>query len=183
MENIQKEYMYKNNILVSKEELEQLAKKLIAVKWKIDGKVYDISNCKFRWDKKRSSIGMTERFDDNNTYIISLSSEYYKTNCDNPHEWEEVIRHEIAHVLDCKINNNFAHNKTWKNIARQIGAVPLSYTRSFKNCHYKWIGTCPNCGDERGTNRRGQYYCAKCSKKNGEISEKYRIQFKKNEKI
>jgi len=117
----------------------------------------------FRWQNKKGALG-TCSFSDKE---IRLSKWYVELN--DLISVRDTILHEIAHALSYVRHGSkgIGHGRLWKDICRQIGAVPKARSKENLNKpqnHYKYVDTCC-CGitykKHRIRNNR-TYSCPKC---------------------
>jgi len=117
----------------------------------------------FRWQNKKGALGTCSY----NKKEIRLSKWYVELN--DLISVRDTILHEIAHALSYVRygSKGIGHGRLWKDICRQIGAVPKACSKENLNKpknHYKYIDTCC-CGitykKHRIRNNR-TYSCPKC---------------------
>lgn len=87
-------------------------------------------------------------------------------------EWEEVIRHELAHAIDFEMRKKSNHDKHWKAVANaMLSNGRRTFTkkelRDDKSSKYTLI--CPNCGYscKKHKNTGHTYACGLCIKSEG----------------
>jgi predicted SprT family Zn-dependent metalloprotease len=137
----------------------------------------------FHWDNSKTRHGSCQVFDSKGrgSYKIFLSRPYTEI---NPREVvEDTIRHEIAHALTIR---SYGHSDEWKANAVRVGARPeecASAENGAVGLGYKWIATCPACGEKSGARRRsksmanGDNACAPCCRAHngGEWDERFQL--------
>lgn len=124
-----------------------------------------LNRWKFRWHNKKRSLGTCSY----TKKIIYLAKWYTELN--EQSEVQDTILHEIAHALCYEKygSKGIGHGKLWKNICREIGAIPRSCTTSKLNRpknHYKYSEHC--CGVTYGRHRlqkNAKYFCPKCNRR------------------
>ena len=117
----------------------------------------------FRWQNKKSSLGTCSY----RKKEIRLSKWYVELN--DIESVVDTILHEIAHALSYVYygSEGIGHGKLWKDICRQIGAIPRACSKEKLNKpqnHYKYIDTCC-CGityKRHRINKFTTYSCPKC---------------------
>ena len=79
---------------------------------------------------------------------------------------KDTILHEIAHAIDADKRGFSAHDKTWKSIAKSIGADPMaSHEKADLPIEsFNYYHECPVCGQQYGVYKRprAQYICRDC---------------------
>ena len=117
----------------------------------------------FRWQNKKGALGTCSY----NKKEIRLSKWYVELN--DLMSVRDTILHEVAHALSYVRygSKGIGHGRLWKDICRQIGAVPKACSKENlikpKN-HYKYIDTCC-CGITYKKHRirsNRTYSCPKC---------------------
>ena len=95
-------------------------------------------------------------------------------------DWEDTIRHEIAHAIDFEIRGRSAHDNYWKSIAVQVGAKP----QSGKNAKIdpkssKYTLECPGCKKQTASHkkRKRSAACGECCNKlnNGRYDSRFEL--------
>jgi len=120
---------------------------------------------KFRWQNKKVSLGTCSY----HKKEIRLSKWYVELN--NEAEVKDTILHEIAHALSYVRHGRkgIGHGKLWKDICREIGAIPRACSKEKLNKpknHYKYVDTC--CGVTyrmHRLRRNARYSCPKCDER------------------
>lgn len=119
----------------------------------------------FRWQNKKNSLGTCSY----NKKEIRLSKWYVELN--DLISVRDTILHEIAHALSYVYygSEGIGHGKLWKDICRQIGAIPKACSKENlikPQNHYKYIDTC-YCSITYKRHRvrtNTKYSCPKCKK-------------------
>lgn len=166
---LQYQYRFPENTEITEKEIEKLAFDLMSVEWRIptyrEEKVFNLIKLgwTFKWSTRKRSIGTC----DWRKKQISLSKEIFTANTNKSHEWEDTLRHELAHALDALIRGYSDHSKAWKNIARLLLSTPLSTSGKFDRVESKYLRVCPNCKKEAAVHKRThtKVACGDCCKK------------------
>ena len=125
LKDLKKEMYFTENRLTTLEEMKALALALLATTWEITtygylGSTKEVNLLDRRWrfelNTRKRSAGLCNYA--NKT--IYLSEWLLKQNLDKSLEFENTLRHEIAHALDRELGGRNHHNHVWKNIARQV---------------------------------------------------------------
>ena len=119
----------------------------------------------FRWQNKKVSLGTCSY----HKKEIRLSKWYVELN--DQTEVKDTILHEIAHALSYVRHGRkgIGHGKLWKDICREIGAIPRACSKEKLNKpknHYKYVDTC--CGVTyrmHRLRRNARYSCPKCDER------------------
>lgn len=165
-------------------EIEQLAIAMLKTAWKID--IYRFKDASFI---NLFDLGWRFEFNDRKTCAglcsqrektIYISSWLLKQNLHKGLEFENTLRHEIAHALDFKMRGTSDHSKIWKMVARQVlctaercytseqisVTATTKYTLVCDTCNKKTpshkikkrITACGNCCREHNFGRYTQKY-------------------------
>lgn len=170
--------MNSNLTLSLVDKIEYLAYNLLSKEWIVDGIVYNLRklNWTFSFNSQKRVLGIC-----NYTKTeISLSLPLIKINPDIS-LWDDTVRHEIAHAIDCIIRGKSDHSKIWKNIGRQVGCNIefLSASIKINQIFGKYIYKCNYCNDEKPVHRktRRDKACSKCCNEynGGAYTNKYKL--------
>ena len=184
MDILQKNFIYKENKLITLQELKNLVNELLNVEWDIrtnkgDMKI-SLKDWDFRFNNTKRAIGRTNK----KLRVIELSTKFWEVNQDKARDWEDTIRHEIAHAIDIEIRGGSRHDSIWRNIAIQVCADPRATTSKFTAPRRKYTLICPKCGHSVQLERKSyrEYACPYCCKKynNNKWSEEYKMIYKLN---
>lgn len=97
---------------------------------------WGLEDWKFKWNNRKRSFGVCRY----GKKEICLSR--YLLNDD----WEDTVRHEIAHA---KAGPYAKHGPEWKAWCYRVGARPnRCSTAEIENPCYKWVTKCGQCGKE-----------------------------------
>jgi len=99
-------------------------------------KQHGLARWQFRWDHARNRCGACHF--DNKT--ISLSTHFCRLNSEA--EIEQTLLHEIAHAL---VGPDHAHDQTWQDCARRIGARTHATNTTAAMPKHKWLLVCTHC--------------------------------------
>ena len=134
--DLTKELYLSENRSVTLEELENLVNYMLGLTWTVN--IYRNSPArtvrladkgwKFVWGRTKTAAGRCVRKDGIPTILgveyrtkqIELSMHFADQNLEEGKEWEEVIRHELAHAVDIEIRGKSNHDKHWKAVAREM---------------------------------------------------------------
>lgn len=72
---------------------------------------------------------------------ITISIHFVRANLETPHEIRDTILHEIAHALAWTRHGERTHGPRWKQICREIGAVPCASAKpdAIRVTTYKYL--------------------------------------------
>lgn len=189
----QRELIFPNNHTTTFEEFEALYIMLHNRVWRVKGKEYHLPSlgwarkyntheaygrCAYRYKRiNRNHYKLTKRIG------VFISKDMLLSNLDKANDFEDTIRHEIAHAIDCEIRGHSNHDKHWKAVAFDLGAKPqrLSDESMYKDKTYKYTLTCPHCGETYQRSRMSEgrtYSCAECAPKG--YDEKYKLDVVQN---
>ena len=124
MKNLTKELQYKNGDATTKREILELANRLLATEWTID--IYRHASAKtYRLDRK----GWTFEFNSRKRAaglcapgkkVIYISEYLLMQNLNKALEFENTLRHELAHAIDFEMRGTSDHSRVWKAVAREV---------------------------------------------------------------
>lgn len=173
--DLTKELYFDTNRETTIDELKELVEYMLGLTWKIDiyrnkpaqrinladlgwtfkfGKTKRAAGRCVRKGVKRNFFGDIESVDKK---YIELSMHYIDQNLEESKEWEEVIRHEIAHALDVEIRGKSNHDRHWKAIAQSIlstGARTFTKEQLKDEKTSKYTLICDNCGETQPSHRK-----------------------------
>lgn len=173
-------------------QIEFLADRLLAITWVIsihpilDDRIINLKSrgWKFEYSKAKTSAGWCN----DRKKTISVSKHLLEQNLNQPKEWEEVLRHEIAHAIDFEIRGKSDHLKEWKNIAKQVlstGERCYDVNVIVDN-KAKYTIICDTCGAEQQGNRRSKNVaCGKCCKEHngGKWDSRFLLRYELNDNL
>ena len=115
----------------------------------------------FKFGKTKNRLGYCSY----RNKTIELSKSYVELNPEQ--SIMDTIMHEIAHA---KVGPGNGHNKTWKDMARKLGANPCSTTEAITP-KKTVIGECVNCGTkwERYNLPKRSYHHDACGLEKGRV--------------
>ena len=107
---------------------------------------------KFGWDRARRRLGVCRLLEKS----ISLSVHFVRANLEAPHEIRDTILHEIAHALAWTRHGERTHGPRWKQICREIGAVPCAAAKpdAIRVTTYKYLLRLKTTGEVVGKYHR-----------------------------
>ncbi len=185
--DLTKELYFEQNTNTTAEELQNLVEHMLGLTWTIDiyrhgaPKIICLADLgwEFKFGKTKSAAGRCIRkgvrrncfgdVEEVKEKYIELSMHYIDQNLEEPKEWEEVIRHELAHAIDFEIREKSNHDRHWRVIANKILSTG---ERTFTNDQLKdekqskYTLICENgCGKKIPSHRKKkrQSSCGDCS--------------------
>ena len=189
MQDLTKELYFTPHCSTTIAEVKRLFERLLAETWTIDiyrngtPKTFNLKDLGWYIDytNKKRSAGTCKRLRNRATGEI-----YNKRVCLSMHflsqaqnlvetkgaEWEEVIRHELAHAVDVEMRGKSNHDRTWKAVAHQMlsnGRRTFSSDELEDNKTSKYTLICDTCEKEQKSHKRpsrgrGEAACGKCCK-------------------
>lgn len=187
--DLRKQLYFNSEKETTKEQIEFLANKLLTMTWTINiHPILDdrIINLKEKgWKFVFSTAKIYAGWCSYDKKTISVSTHLLMQNLDKPEEWEEVVRHELAHAIDFEIRGTSDHSKVWKNVAKQVlSTAERCYdTNLIIDNKMKYTVICDACGHERQAHRRtDKLACGKCCKKHndGKWDERFLLRYVEN---
>ena len=186
MQNLTTELYFTPHCSTTVAEVKRLFEKLLAETWTIDiyrngtPKTFNLKDLGWyiEYHNKKRSAGTCRRTRSRATGEISnkrvMLSMHFLNQAENlvetkGAEWEEVIRHELAHAVDVEMRGKSNHDRTWKAVAHQMlsnGSRTFSSDELEDNKLSKYTLICENgCGKKRPSHRKkkGKSSCSDCS--------------------
>jgi predicted SprT family Zn-dependent metalloprotease len=186
MKDLTKEMFFSKHQGTSLIEIEKLANELLSLTWTIDiyrhraPSVINLMDLgwKFEYNTRKRAAGLCSK----NEKTIYISRWLLEQNLGKSIEFEDTLRHEIAHAIDFEIRGTSDHGRVWKLIARQVLCTAERCVRSEQIAvteTTKYTLICDSCGTQsprhKATKRKGA--CVKCCNafNGGRFSEKFLI--------
>jgi predicted SprT family Zn-dependent metalloprotease len=186
MKDLTKEMHFEDNTTTTFGELERLAEKLLKTTWTID--IYRYQDAKvinlwdlgwrFEYDTKKRAAG----FCNYREKTIYLSKYLVAQNLHKSLEFENTLRHELAHALDGAMGGRNHHNQIWKMIARKVlcTAERCYKSEDISDTQSKYTLVCENgCGKKIASHKKKKIIsaCGKCCNEHnsGRFTEKYAL--------
>ena len=182
MSDIQRNYLItEDSITMNK--FQQVYDELMRRTWTVNHAEYNLADEGWTWGyhNHKRAVGTCyfDRWNKSGCKVM-ISKALLEVNIDsNAKDFEDTIRHEIAHAIDYSIRRASDHGYLWQNIAVQVGANPSPNKSTIKSVAHKWVGTCNSCGKEQKRHkltmsaRSGA--CGSCckTKNNGRFSSEF----------
>jgi len=149
------------------------------------GKKWDVWPLDVEWSHMKRSLGRAKIDRPEMNRIVALSEPtFVKLGVEFIHNnfnvrrglLEDVIRHEIAHLVEYEEFGQGGHGKTWKRVARRVGADPTRTTHipeGVAKLMAPYYRQCTRCGERLGYLYRrpgkqaSKRYCKKCHEEDG----------------
>jgi predicted SprT family Zn-dependent metalloprotease len=193
----QKEFYFQKDSVTTMEEFDELFQELWSRDWEVFGTIYNLSKLGWGLDynNRKKSLGLctyrSKKSWRSNQYellerdSIWISKTLLSHNLDKAYDFEDTIRHEIAHAIHAEYSGRSNHGKTWKAIARQVGADDTRCHEGFlEKPKGKYTVVCDKCGytNEKYRKPRVTRACGVCCNKhnNGRFDEKYKLRLVQN---
>ena len=184
MKDLRKEMYFAENVTTTAREIEKLANDLLDLTWTIDiyrGREASIINLrdfgwKFEFNTRKRAAGLCSY----SKKTIYVSKWLLMQNLDKGLNFENTIRHELAHAIDKAMGGRNHHNNVWKAIARKVLCTAercySSDEISVKETT-KYTLICDTCEKERPSHKvkKRKSACGECCNNynGGRYSEKY----------
>ncbi|MFG6362370.1 MAG: SprT-like domain-containing protein [Akkermansia muciniphila] len=96
-----------------------------------------LADWQFGWDRAKRRLGVCRLLEKS----ITISIHFVRANLETPHEIRDTILHEIAHALAWIRHGERTHGPRWKQICREIGAVPCASAKpdAIRVTTYKYL--------------------------------------------
>jgi predicted SprT family Zn-dependent metalloprotease len=115
--------------------------------WKIEysNRKTAAGTCVWRWES--DFLGVKTPFDKKVQLSMHFLSQEINLGEGKGAEWEEVIRHELAHAVDVEMRGKSNHDRVWKAVAREmLSSGRRTFTRDelADNKKSKYTLSCPD---------------------------------------
>lgn len=184
MKDLTKETYFSGNTNTTKLEIKKLANELLNTTWTFDiyrnetPKMINLAflGWEFEFNNRKASAGLCSK----RNKKIYISEWLLMQNLNKSLEFENTLRHEIAHAIDFETRNVSDHGRIWKAIARRVlCTADRCYTREqisvTENTKYTLI--CDNCDRKTPSHKKKKRLsaCGKCCRElnGGRYTEKY----------
>ncbi len=171
--DLTKELYFSDNNQTSLSEIEQLANKLLSLTWTVGIYRFQEPNkinlkelgWQFEFNNRKKAAGLCS----SRVKTIYISEWLLKQNLHKSKEFENTIRHEIAHALDFVVRGYSNHDKVWKFIAKSVlCSAERCYTSEQIGVTEttKYTLVCDNCGKQTPIHKKKKRKsaCGKCCK-------------------
>lgn len=201
----QKEFFFSKDSVTTQKEFDELFEALFNRDWEVNGEIFNLPKRGWKrgYNKRKKSLGICSyksktasigSFHNSSRYKtyellrageVAISSELLVHNLDKAHDFEDTIRHEIAHAIHTHISGRSDHGRVWKSIARQVGANDDRCHEGFlvkpKGKYTLVCGTCKN-ETEKYRLPKNKKACGKCcnAHNNGRFSDRFVLEVIKN---
>lgn len=185
MKDLTREMNFAENRLTTAREIEKLANDLLNTNWTIDifrhqaPRVINLAliGWKFEFNTRKRAAGLCSKREK----TIYVSKWLLAQNLNKSLEFENTLRHELAHALDFEIRGTSDHGKVWKAIARKVLCTAERCFTSEQisvTATTKYTLVCDTCNKEikmHKINTTRPRACASCCNEHnfGRFSEKY----------
>lgn len=175
---------FEDNCMTSIMEMHNLAFELLETTWTIDiyrhrePQEFNLADLgwTFEYNTRKRAAGLCSF----RNKTIYLSKYLLKQNLDKSAEFENTLRHELAHAIDFEMRGKSDHSNIWKAIARQVlCTAERCYSSQVIQTKVatKYTLICDTCGTERASHRKKKRLsaCGHCCREHngGRYSEKY----------
>jgi len=124
MKDLRKEMYFAENVTTTAREIEKLANDLLDLTWTIDlyrfqdASVINLRDLgwKFEFNTRKRAAGLCNY----RLKTIYVSKWLLNQNLDKALNFENTVRHELAHAIDHAMGGRNHHNRVWKAIARKV---------------------------------------------------------------
>lgn len=186
MKDLRKEMYFAENVTTTAREIEKLANDLLDLTWTID--IYRFKDAsiinlrklgwKFEFNTRKRAAGLCS-FRKKTIYV---SKWLLMQNLDKALNFENTVRHELAHALDNAMGGRNNHNNVWKAIARKVLCTAercySSEEISVKETT-KYTLICDTCEKKKPSHKaiKRKIACGECCNKynRGKYSDKYAL--------
>jgi hypothetical protein len=185
MKDLTTEMHFEENVTTTFGELERLAIRLLKTTWTIDiyrSRLDSVINLwdlgwRFEYNTRKNAAGLC----DYRNKTIHLSKYLVGQNLHKALEFENTLRHELAHALDGAMGQRNHHNRIWKAIARKVlcTAERCYKSEDIGDTKSKYTLICDTCKKESASHKKKKKIsaCGKCCNEhnNGRYSLDYAL--------
>jgi predicted SprT family Zn-dependent metalloprotease len=179
-ERNQKEFIHSKEDSTTMEGFHKLFETLFNKTWVVRDREFNLPELGWTmgYHRKKRALGSCNHRRGVRHGKVMISQELLSRNLDKAYDFEDTIRHEIAHAIDVVIRGKTNHDWHWKFIARAVGADDRRiYDGVLEKPKGAYSAKCGMCGKihykyRKSSSRR----VCKCI---GGWDEKYVLDFKK----
>lgn len=169
MNTLQKSLRYSKNSPITASEIIAFADDLLSADWQVGiGRTSGKYNLKslgwsFEFNNRKGAIGLCSP----RQKTIAISQSWFDGNMDKSHDWEDTLRHELAHAVDFEMRGTSDHSNIWKSVARQVLCDAQRTTGAFERGDSRYLIICPNCNKKQAAHKRRapRTACGDCCRK------------------
>jgi predicted SprT family Zn-dependent metalloprotease len=190
MKDLTREMHFAENCETTLGELERLANRLLETTWSIgiyvsrEAKIVNLKaeGWKFEYNTRKRAAGLCNF----TLKKIYLSKYLVAQNLEKGLNFENTLRHEVAHALDFAMGGRNHHNSVWKAIARKVLCTAERCYKSSEigDTQSKYTLICDNCEKEQASHKRSkrEAACGACCRKYnfGKFDSKYTLRRMQN---
>lgn len=183
MKDLRKEKKYTENTQTTLKEMEALANELLDLTWTIDiyrhasASVINLRDRRWRFEfnTRRRAAGLCNW----SCKTIYLSKYLLEQNLHKSAEFENTLRHELAHALDFEMRGKSDHSRVWKAVAREVLCTAERCYKSSEigDSKSKYTLICDTCGYTKASHKvkKRKSACGNCCREHngGRYSEKF----------
>lgn len=186
MKDLTKEMNFAENRQTTAKEIEKLANELLDTTWRVDAYRFQATSMfnlgflgwKFEFSHARGQAGLC----DFRKKTIFVSKWLLAQNLGKSLEFENTLRHEVAHAIEFELRGESDHGRLWQFIARQVLCTAERCYTSEQigiTATTKYTLVCDSCNTERPSHKvkKRKTACGKCCNEHnfGRYSEKYAL--------
>ena len=157
--DLRKEKMFAENTQTTLSEMRALANELLSLTWTVD--IYRHASAsvinlrdrgwRFEFNSRKRAAGLC----DWSCKTIYLSEYLLRQNLHKSMEFENTIRHELAHALDFEMRGKSDHSRVWKAVAREVlCTAERCYTSNeIGDSKSKYTLVCDSCGYKKPSHK------------------------------
>jgi len=190
MNELATEKFYNDGDSTTLAEIRDLANELLGITWTIDiykhqpAQHINLSDkgWRFEFNSRKRAAGLCEFAPSRGRKVIYISEWLLKQNLEKASEFENTLRHELAHALDYEMRRTSDHSRIWKAIAKQVlCTAERCYTSDqiAVKVKTKYTLICDTCGKQSPSHKikRRVSACGDCCRQfnGGKFSEQYAL--------
>lgn len=191
MKDLTKEMNYTDSDTTTLSEIKALANKLLSLTWTIniyrhkEAQTFNLSDLgwTFEFNSRKRAAGLCRP----RAKVIYVSRWLLEQNLNKAMNFENTVRHELAHAIDFEMRGTSDHSSIWKAVAREVLCnAERCYTSEeiSVNILTKYTLLCDSCGTKKPSHKikRSLTACGPCCNEhnNGRYSDKYVLRQIKN---
>lgn len=184
MKDLRKEMYFAENKQTTLREIKELANALLDLTWTIDiyrhssPSVINLSRkgWTFEFNTRKRAAGLCNW----GNKTIYISKWLLGQNLNKALEFENTLRHELAHALDFEMRGKSDHSRVWKAVAREVlCTAERCYTSDqiSVTATTKYTLICDTCGTKKPSHKKKKRLsaCGSCCREHnyGRYSDKY----------
>ena len=182
----QKEFIFSKDAVTTLREFDKVFEELFNRTWVVRGVEYNLAKMGWKrgYNTRKRALGLCS-YRRGFAGTVFISKSLLSLNLDKAYEFEDTIRHEIAHAIHAVLCGRSSHDYVWKSICREIGADDSRLHEGFlETPKGKYTLKCGTCNYQSEYHRKPtrRKACSGCCNKHshGRFDPRFELQLTQN---